>query len=94
MNIPIYKDYHIRSDERNFMLSIKRRRINKEGIEEESFDDIGFYGSLEGALRAFARREIGGCKATTFLGLQKEYARLNKLIESFAEQVTSGGKKK
>lgn len=97
MRIEVYKDWVIRSDSNQFILAqtcgIRNKKDeNKEKTDEtyEVFKNETYHTSVESALKSLCRKEILACKATTFIGLQKEYEKLNKMIHDFSEQLTGG----
>ena len=79
MNINLYKKYYVRTDPRNYIL-YKLMTTKKDGEESEYEDVIGYYGSLESALRAICDREIKACKCTAIGGLVKEVKKLSEAM--------------
>lgn len=90
MRIEIYKDWVIRTIPNNFVLckSTGSKVTDEEtGKSVEGYKDETFHGSFEDALRSMCKKEIHASRATTVVGLQKEYCKLSKLIDKFSEQL-------
>ena len=97
MRIEVYKDWVIRSDSNQFILAqtcgIRNKKDeNKEKTDEtyEVFKNETYHSTIESAMKSLCRKEILACKCTTFSGLQKEYEKLNKMIENFSAQLIGG----
>lgn len=86
MNINLYKKYYVRTDPRNYIL-YKLMTTKKDGEESEYEDVIGYYGSLESALRAICDREIKACKCTAIGGLVKEVKKLSEAMRAIGKEI-------
>lgn len=89
MRIEVYKDYIIRSDERNFILCKSRGMVTdkKTGKETEQFNDLGYYGTMQNALNGLCEREILASKATTFKELQNDYNKLMQMLNTIGKEL-------
>lgn len=78
MNIKIDKDYSIKSDLRNVILVEKR--ISEKG---ELYDNnLGYYATVQGALKGYLRVKTNLSDATTIQELLSDIRRIEKTIEN------------
>lgn len=79
MNIKIDKDYCLKSDPRNVILTeIKTNQETGEPYEKQ----ISFHGTVQGALKGYLRIKTNTSDATTVQELLQEIERAEKNIES------------
>lgn len=97
MRIEVYKDWVIRSDANQIILAQtcglrNKKDENKQETDEtyEVFKNETYHTSIESALKSLCFKEILACKATTFVGLQKEYQKLDGMIAGFSKQLEEG----
>lgn len=85
MNIKIDKNYSLKSDARNVMLV--ENKVIQEGDNKGNPTEItlGYYGTIEGALKGYLRLKINLSDATTIEGLLKEIKKIEKTIENILE---------
>lgn len=85
MNIKIDKNYSLKSDARNVMLV--ENKVIQEGDNKGNPTEItlGYYGTIEGALKGYLRLKINLSDATTIEGLLKEIESIKKTIENTLE---------
>lgn len=85
MNIKIDKNYSLKSDARNVML-VENKTI-KEGDNKGNPTEItlGYYGTIEGALKGYLRLKINLSDATTIKGLLQDIESIKKTIENTLE---------
>lgn len=78
MNINIYKDYWLKSDELNIIVAQPIGK--KDGVT--IFKNCTYHDTITQALDSIAKKEINLCQATTIEGLMKA---INKLDKVFTE---------
>ena len=89
MRIEVYKDWIIKSDERNIILCKSAGTVidKSTGKESERFKDETYHATIEQALNSLCKKEICASRATTFKGLQKCYTELKTMLGDIANQL-------
>jgi hypothetical protein len=83
MNIKIDENYSIKSDLRNVILV--ENKITEEGKEYDS--PIGYYGTIESALKGYLKTRINLSNATTIQELLAEIKNTKKIIENTLKEI-------
>ena len=93
MQINIYKDWIIRSDERQIILCKEGSpSIDKiTGEEKKTWRSETYHATIGSALESMCNKEIGACQATTIKGLQ---AKFHELIQATSEISAQLGEEK
>lgn len=89
MRIEVYKDWIIRSDERNIILCKSAGMVADKvtGKEAERFKDETYHATVEQALDSLCNKEILASRATTFKGLQNCYTDLKTMLCDISKQL-------
>lgn len=85
MNINLFKDYYVKSDPLNYILYQKKEITNTESKRcgEETTETLGYFATIEGAVKELCRRDLRACKCTTLSGLMKEV----KILEAECQEL-------
>ncbi len=78
MNIKIDNNYSLKSDPRNVVLI--ENKVSEKGTEYES--TIGYYGTVESALKGYLKHKNNTSEATSINQLLNEIKETRKTIES------------
>jgi|GEM_PF-3159406 len=81
MNIKIDENYSLKSDDRNVMLVENKVKQEGKNIGEPYENTIGYYGSVQAALKAYARLKTNLSEATSIKELLADVKRIDKKIE-------------
>lgn len=81
MNIKIDKDYSIKSDARNVILVENKISEKGESKGETYENNMGYYSTVQGALKDYLRIKTNLSEATTIKELLSDIARIEKTIE-------------
>ncbi|WP_144575414.1 hypothetical protein [Bacillus cereus] len=87
MNVQINEDYRLISDKHNVILQEKYEKVDNETKEktgEYGFKDVGYYPTLEMALKGFVKKVSLNSKATNLKELLEEIKSIRKLISELA----------
>ena len=93
MRIDVYKDWVIRSDERNIILcksrGMKERADTKTGkvTVAEAWREESYHRDIESALNALCEKEILASKATTFRGLKSCCTELKTMLRAIGNEL-------
>lgn len=89
MRIEIYKDWIIRSDERQIILckSAGMYADKKTGKESESFKNETYHRTIQGALKTLCEKEIYASQAITLQELKSCYTKLYKMLDELGNQI-------
>ena len=93
MRIEVYKDWIIRSDERNVILCKSagmRTKVNEKTgkeTEQEVFKEETYHRDIESALNALCEKEIYASKATTLKGLQNCFTDLKTMLAGIGKEL-------
>ena len=89
MNINLFKNYYLKSEPLNFTLYQKKTvEDSKSKNYGEEYDTvIGYYTTIEGALKSMCDREIKSCRCTTLNGLVREVNKLQDLIAGLCKEI-------
>lgn len=90
LKIEVYKNYVLRSDERNVIVSLfNGTEIDKKTKKEvEVFEDIAFLRTVPQALSYICEREVRLSNNKTWGGLEKEYIKLQKMIDKVEKSLS------
>ncbi|RWQ72960.1 hypothetical protein [Bacillus cereus] len=87
MNVQINDDYRLISDKHNVILQEKYEKVDNETKEKTGkfdFKDVGYYPTVEMALKGFLRKATLNSKATNLKELLEEIKSIRKLISELA----------
>ena len=93
MNINLYKNYYLKSEPLNYTLIEKKQIEKKQVVDEEENDDkeyekvLGYFTTIEGAIKHMCTEEIRACKCTTLNGLIKEIKVLESMVSDLCDQI-------
>lgn len=89
MRIEIYKDWIIRSDERQIILckSAGMYTDKKTGKESEQFKNESYRSTIQHALKTLCQKEIYASESTTLQGIKQCCKRLEKMLDEFGKQL-------
>ncbi|MGX5594657.1 hypothetical protein [Bacillus cereus] len=87
MNVQINDDYRLISDKHNVILQEKYEKVDNETKEKTGkfdFKDVGYYPTVEMALKGFLKKATLNSKATNLQELLEEIKSIRKLISELA----------
>jgi len=88
MKIHIQDDLYITSDTNNVCLSKQTFTVDKKtGDKVEQIHHLSYHSSIEGVLKAFLRREINQCEATSLKELHDFIEGVKKTIEDLTKDL-------
>lgn len=89
MRIEIYKDWIIRSDERQIILckSAGMYTDKKTGKESETFKGETYHRTIQDALKTLCEKEIYASRATTLQGIKKCYTELYRMLDEVGDKL-------
>lgn len=89
MNINLYKNWYLKTDQLNYTLYTKElvEDSNSKNNGEEYEKIEGYYTTIEGALRGMCSKEIKASKCTTLNGLVEEVRKLRRVIERLCREI-------
>jgi len=87
MDINIYKDYHIKSDKRQYILSkqVVLKNEDKEDIIRD--DDVTYHSTMENAINELCSKELRSSKATSLIELKKDMNTLQEFCTELCNQI-------
>lgn len=87
MNVQINEDYRLISDKHNVILQEKYGKVDNETKEKTGkydFKDVGYYPTLEMALKGFVKKATLNSKATNLKELLEEIKSVKQLISELS----------
>lgn len=87
MNVQINEDYRLISDKHNVILQEKYEKVDNETKEKTgkfNFKDVGYYPTVEMALKGFLKKATLNSKANNLKELLEEIKSIRKLISELA----------
>ena len=88
MNINLYKNWYLKTDQLNYTLYQKETIKDSETNSGEEYEKVeGYYTTIEGALKGMCDKEIRMSKCTTLNGLVTEIKKLRSVIEGLCKEI-------
>lgn len=82
MQINVYKDYWITSDERNYIVCKLHKGVVRKGKKVDEFEPLTYYRTLGSAIGYICEVEPRASRASTWDGVIKEIKKLQKMVEN------------
>lgn len=83
MKIHIENNIYLESDEQQFLLKeyTGNTYTNKKGEEVETYKNLGYYGTIEHAIKGIINKKLLKSNATTLMELRNDVSNLKEMID-------------